>query len=410
MFIQRFLARQDFFSDVENDWYRTPDRCKFRLSCIWDESKMIGKRDWHIKQYIIWLRLLAKRLWRQPAYIGLLVLIPILGYAVSAMEQGERGGAEVSVCVEKGTWSSQIKDGLQTQNADSVLEFVLCDDAETVEYSVVSGTADCGFVIPADIEERVMEEDWRKCITVYETAESSITGMAKERISGVIFQLYSEQCYGDYMEQISKDIAEFAVDAYEVHLTDDSTFGFRYMNDNQYSQYNSDADGTYDTAVFPIKGVLAVVIFISGMCGMLEYDKDRQDKRFLRIAPNWLTYAVDVWMTTLFVSVAVVVCLWISDGVRAWDEGFSIAELLSVWSVNVWLSQIGQLIVYQCIIVLYCSILSMILRRPETIAAAIPILSLGSLVCAPVFINLGAYLPVFAVLEKLFPVTYYLKM
>lgn len=361
-----------------------------------------------IKQYIIWLRLLAKRLWRQPACIGLLVLIPILGYAVSVMEQGERGGAAVSVCVENGTWNSQIADGLRREDVDSVLEFALCDDPETVEYSVVSGAADCGFVIHADIEERVMNGDWRKCITVYETAQSSITGMAKERISGVIFQLYSEQCYEDYMGQISEDIVDFAFDAYEVHLTDDSTFGFRYMNDNQYNLYNSDTDGTYDISVFPIKGVFAVVIFISGMCGMLEYDKDRQEKRFLRITPNWLTYGVDVWMPTVFVSAAVLICLWISDGVRVSNGRFSIGALLSVWNVGVWLSQIGQLIAYQCIIVLYCSILSIILKRQETIAAAIPILSLGSLVCAPVFVNLGTYLPIFAVLEKLFPVTYYL--
>lgn len=371
---------------------------------------MIGKRDQHIKQYIIWLRMLVKRLWRQPAYIGLLVLIPILGYAVSVMEQGERGGAAVSVCVEESTWSSRIVDGLKQEDADSVLEFTLCDDVETVEYSVVSSTADCGFVISADIEERVMGGDWKKCITVYETAQSSITGMAKERISGVIFQLYSEQCYEDYIGQISEDIVDFAMDAYEVHLADDSTFGFRYMNDNQYSQYNDDKSDTYDTSVFPIKGVFAVIIFISGMCGMLEYDKDRQEKRFLRLTPNWLTYGVDAWVPTVFVSAAVLVCLWISDAVRASDGNFSIAELMSVWSVNVWFSQIGHLTAYQCIIVLYCGILGIILRRPETIAAAIPILSLGNLVCAPVFVNLAAYLPVFAVLEKMFPVTYYLRM
>ena len=369
-----------------------------------------GKRRNRMKQYIIWIRLLARRLWRQPTYIGLLLLIPILGYAVSVMEQGEHGGAAVSVCVEESAWSSQIMDGLQAQDADGILEFILCDDAETTEYSVVSGTADCGFVIPADIEERVMDGGWRKCITVYETAESSITGMAKECISGVIFQLYSEQCYENYMEQISEDIVDFAVDAYEVHLADDSTFGFRYMNDDQYSQYSSDTDSINDTSVFPITVVFAVAIFISGMCGMLEYDKDRQEKRFLRIAPNWLTYEVDVWMPTVFVSAAVLVCLWISDGVQASDGGFSIGTLLSVWGMGIWLLQIGRLLVYQCIIVLYCSILSIILKRQEAVAAAIPILSLGSLVCAPVFVNLGAYLPVFAVLEKLFPVTYYLKM
>lgn len=369
-----------------------------------------GKKTLKIKQFVIWLRLLAKRLWRQPAYIGLLLLIPILGYAVTMMEQGERGGASVAICVEEGAWSSEIVGGLQAQETDSVLEFTFCDDADAVERSVMSDAADCGFVIPADIEEAVLDEDWRKCITVYETSGSSITGMAKERISEVVFKLYSEQRYQEYMGQISEDIVDFAQDAYESHLVDGSTFEFRYMNDNQYSQYNSDTDGIYDISVFPVKGVFAVIIFISGMCGMLEYDTDKREKRFIRMAPNWMTYIVNIGISTFFVSIAVLICLWISDGVQYSGGQFSVRAILSVWDADMWLSQIGRLIVYQCVVVLYCCILGIILRRRETIAAAIPILSLGSLVCAPVFIRLAAYVPIFVVLEKLFPVTYYLMM
>ena len=52
----------------------------------------------------------------------------------------------------------------------------------------------------------------------------------------------------------------------------------------------------------------------------------------------------------------------------------------------------------------------MMLPRQETVAAAIPIVSLASLVCAPVFVRLAAYIPVFTVLEKLFPPTYYLML
>lgn len=363
-----------------------------------------------MKQYIIWLSLLAKRLCRQPVYIGLLVLIPILGYVISAIEQDEKSGARVVVCVEDGTWSEPILDGLRRQDADSVLIFEFCDDASETERLVVTGEADCGFVIEEDIREKVLAEDWRKCITVYETPASSVTGMAKERIGGVVFQLYSEYCYENYMAQISEEIVDFAIEAYEIHLVDGSTFGFRYENDNQYSQYNSDTSGTNDISVFPIKGVFAVIIFISGMCGMLEYDKDKKEKRFLRMAPNILTYLVDVWIPTVFLSAAVLICLWVSDAVHTADGQFSVNALLTVWNAGIWVSQIGRLIIYQCIIVLYCCILGIFLKRQETIAAAIPILSLGSLVCAPVFVRLAAYVPIFAVLEKLFPVTYYLRM
>lgn len=363
-----------------------------------------------MRQYGIWLWLLSKRLWRQPVYIGLLLLIPILGCAVSIMEHGETSGVVAAVCVEQGTWSGQITDGLINGETDSAINFEFCDNAAEAERLVMSGEADCGFVIPSDIEELVMKDDWRKCITVYETSASSITGMAKERISGVVFQLYSEQCYTNYMGQISEEIVDYAWEAYEDHLVDGSTFGFRYEYDDQYSQYNSDTNDVYDASVFPVKGVLAVVIFISGMCGMLEYDKDKREKKFLRLAPNMLTYIVDIWISTVSVSAAALLCLWVSDAVRSAGGQFSIGTMLSVWSIGMWLSQIGRLIAYQCIIVIYCCILGILLRRQETIAAAIPIMSLGSLVCAPVFIRLAAYLPIFAVLEKLFPVTYYLRM
>ncbi len=359
------------------------------------------------KQYGVWLWLLVKRWWRQPACLLLFVLIPLLGCVVSAAEQGERGAA-VAVCVADGSWTAQISDGLQAQETDSALVYVFCADAAETEEKVLRGEADCGFVIPADIEERVMSGDFRKCITAYETESSSITGMARERIAEVIFRQYAEQNYMAYLSRLSSDAADFAWNAYEKHLTDGSTFAFRYLYDDQYSQSDAAADDSYDTTVFPVKGVFAVVIFIGGMCGMLEYDRDLQEKRFLRLAPRMLTYIVDVWLPTFFLSASALICLWLTDGGYASRGRSGFGGLLCAWSIRVWLSQAWRLIAYQGIIVVYCSMLHLFLRRRETIAAAIPLLSLGCLVCAPVFVRLAAYMPLFAVLEKFFPVTYYL--
>ena len=377
------------------------------------ESPEGGRRLPRRKQYGIWLRLLVKRLWRQPAYLLLLVLLPVLGCAVSVVEQGDKSGAAVAVCVADGSWAAQITDGLRAQEADSVLTYVFCGDEAETEDKVLYGEADCGFVIPEDIEERVMESDWHRCVTAYETDASSITGMAKERIAEVIFRQYSEQSYRAYLSELQPDAIAFAWDAYENHLADGSTFGFHYLYDDQYSQSEDDTDAaydTYDTTVFPLKGVFAVVIFIGGMCGMLEYDRDLQEKRFFRLAPNVLTYIVNVWLPTVFLSAAALVCLWLTDGIRAAGGQGGLDGMLSVWSAEMWLAQIGRLVVYQGMIVGYCLVLRLFLRRRETVAAAIPLLTLGCLVCAPVFIRLAAYVPVFAVLEKFFPVTYYLRL
>lgn len=366
------------------------------------------------KQYKIWICLLAKRLWKQPVYIGLLVLIPLMGYVAGIMERGERSGTAVAVCVEDGEWRDEIIALLTEQEEDSVLRFEFCDDRDQVQRRVAGEEADCGFVIAEKIEEKAAGGSWRKAIEVYETASSSITGMAKERIAGVIFRLYSEERYMEYMGSISEEAAEYAMEAYETYLMDGRTFGFHYLYDDSYSQYKSDMgdgnDNVVSAAVFPVKGVFGVLIFIAGMCGMLEYEKDKKEKRFVRLAPNALTYLVDIWIATFFISVAVLVCLWISEGFRSCGDIFSPGRILTVWDAGVWMKQILNLAAYQCIVAGYCVILRVLLRRQELIAASIPILTLGSLVCAPVFIRLGTYLPVFAVLEKLFPVSYYLMM
>lgn len=416
----------------------------------YSEVEMHRVEKGRIKQYLVWLRLLMKRLLKQPAFISLLVLIPVLGYAVGILEQGGSNGAVVAVCVEESEWSGQITEKLQELSAQntaggSVLQYEFYDSDIEIEQAVLRSEADCGFVIAEDIVQRVKEDDWHKSIVVYETASSSITGMAKERIAGVIFQQYSEDRYQEYMEDTvqsedftaesePEEILTFAQQAYESHLVDGSTFSFTYGEKNAdgvrqngnsrdekgvdlSSQCNSDTNVGNDTSVFPIKGVFAVLIFISGMCGMLEYEKDKREKRFLRLTPNWVTYVVNVWIPTIFASLAVLLCLWMTDALqyRADYEAAGIIPgmgeaLLRVWSPGMWCREIAHLVIYQCIIVLYCSILRVILRRQETIAAAIPIMALGSLVCAPVFIRLAMYVPLFGVLEKLFPVTYYLML
>lgn len=366
------------------------------------------------KQYRIWIMLLLKRLWRQPVYLGLLVLIPLLGYGIGVLEQGDRGGAVVAVCVEKGAWSEEIEGSLKEQEKNSVLRFLFCEDHSQVERYVIREEADCGFVLPADLKEKTEDGDWRKCITVYETDASSITGMAKERIAGVVFRLYAEACYEKYMGQISTSAVEFAKEVYEEHLADDSTFEFQYLFYDSNSQFQSDMDDGNDksvnAAVFPVKGIFAVMIFIAGMCGMLEYEKDKKEKKFLRMASSALTYVVDVGISTVMPAAAVLFCLWLSDGMHACGSSLSVGSVLSVWNAGMWGRQILSLMVYQGIIIGYCVLLRVILHRQETIAAAIPVLTAGSLLCAPVFIRLGTYIPVFVVLEKLFPVSYYLLL
>ncbi len=390
-----------------------------------------SKKNDRTVPYRIWIGLLIKRQLKRPSFWGLLLAVPLLGYGAAQLEQEEDGGIVAAVCVEDGGFGEQIGLALGKENPSADMEgpegdraensgivrFVFCDTKEEVERQVARQEADCGFYIPSDIEKRMLTGDWRGSIESYETDASSITGIAKERIAAVLFRHYSEQMYEEYMEAQAESIGageeflSFAQEAYEKHLVDGSTFSFSYkkadqMQSDPNSQLESDAAVENDMSVFPVKGVFSVLIFVSGMCGMLEYEKDKKEKRFLRLIPNWMTYTVNIVIYTGFTSLAVLFCLRLVDGVWYASDNSAAA----VWNAAMWAKQIAGLLGYQLVILFYCSIIKIVLRSQEAVATAIPVLALGCLVCCPVVVRLAAYVPLFRVLEKLFPATYYLMM
>lgn len=363
--------------------------------------------------YLTWLLLLGKRLLKQPAFLLLLLAIPLFSYGVKRMEQEEMGTALVAVCIEDGTWQERLTDLLmmeneerkkseedeKEQNTTEILQVAFYETPQQVEHIVLRGKADCGFVIPAQIEEELVTGNWKGVVDCYETPASSFAAIAREKIAGALFQLYAEEKYTDYIEEtVGRDAVDFAWNAYEMHRLDGSTFSFHYERTGKVENENEKAGeeerkteitgragtGNGWETVFPLRGILATLIFLSALCGMLEYEKDKKEKRFVRLVPGYVNFVADVWIPTIFTSGMAVLCLGIGE--------------------------IGRLLVFQFILILYCSIIRMVLRGREMVAVAIPILITGSLVCSPVFIRLASYVPLFAILEKLFPTTYYLLL
>ncbi|MDE7017365.1 MAG: hypothetical protein K2P65_07270, partial [Lachnospiraceae bacterium] len=184
------------------------------------------------------------------------------------------------------------------------------------------------------------------------------------------------------------------------------------------------ADGTAEkeksaSSGFRLKGILALCIFLSGLCGLLTDWEDRKEKRFMRVAPDWMTTIVNIWVPTLYTSLIALFCLILTrqlpipflgmngeSGTLTGLGGFGTTAGVMLCIGK----ELCHLVFYQFLIVVYCSIIRLLVRRQELIAAAIPILTLASMICSPVWIRLSLYLPAFRILEKFFPATYYLLL
>ena len=380
-----------------------------------DGHKSAGREEGiSVRTYLFWCYLMMKRMIKKPAYLLLLLALPILSAAMMRLEQSgdDSAGVTVGILFEKEgqteipqddkEWNQKFFTFLSEQ--DSVIQFRLYEKSASLLRDIEKGELDCGVVVPVEIRERIMTDLWQGSITVYKTSSTSVTEIVKERIASAVFTFYSEESYVNYVENSNifqetveansdrtEEIREFAVKAYETHLTDGSTFAFQYHGE---SYDNNTEEQVTDTANpgFRLKGVLAVCIFLSGLCGLLTDWNDRRERRFVRMAPEWVTTAVNIWVPTIYTSV------------------ISLLSLLLAGQITGIGKELCHLVFYQFLIVVYCSIIRVIIRKQEQLAAAIPILTLASIVCCPVWIRLAVYLPVFHVLEKLFPVTYYLMM
>lgn len=388
-----------------------------------------------MKRYLIWFSLMMKRMIKKPAFVLLLFVMLLSAIAFSKAEQGERTGNVVGIMIEEEqeetgtgeeTWNRRLLSVFaEPEVRDGIFVFRVYENREHLIRDVERGELACGIVLPGDLEERLHAGTWQDSVMIYETSSASMTEIVKERIASEIFTLYAEESYVNYIENTEvfsqdeknengvtrKEIISFAQEAYEMHLADGSTFAFSYHGDDSIAQSEKK---TAETPTFRLRGILAVCIFLSGLCGLLTDWKDRAEKRFVRIAPDWVTTAVNVWVPTIYTSFITLLCL-ITISQAAWQLDWQFVGAEDVTGGGAWGGlfigigkEVCHLLFYQFLIVCYCSIIRLLLRKQETIAAAVPILTFASIICSPVWIRLAVYIPFFRVLEKLFPATYYL--
>ena len=394
-----------------------------------------------MKTYVIWFRLMMKRTIKKPVFLLFLLILPLMSFLIDRMGQGESEGMAVGIClegedgkIETEEWEAKVNEpGAEAgktaeedmqqafltalQEQEGILQFRIYEEEAEMQEGVEKGELDCGALLHRDLWNGLAAGAWQETITLYVTASSGMTEIVKEKIASAVFTIYSEKNYRDYIAQSEafaeagekaarEDIVSFADAAYETHLLDGSTFAFQYLG-NSGGGIRETGQEAVQAVSFRLRGILAVCIFLSGLCGLLTDWKDRAEKRFVRFAPPVMTTMVNIWIPTIYTSAAALFSLLLTKQTAFFTSGYSGGKMGLLADIG---KETGALLFYQFLIVIYCSIIRVVLKKQEAVAAAIPLLTLASIVCCPVWIRLAVYLPFFRVLEKFFPVTYYLLL
>ena len=347
-------------------------------------------------RYLNYIKIFCKRLLTKPLYIIIILLIPILAFSVKHFSNKEDTSLNIAIYNEG---NDELSEGMTNYllELNGTVHFYECDNADEVYDRVKHRKSDSGFIIPADLSERMEKDVTLGAVKCVISPGSTMPSVAKEFVITAFIQTYAFDILrdytinsGDFSDMSNEDIEKELREYYNKYITSDDTFKFNFKNDYIKAESISLVP---DLLISSTSGIFAVFIFITALAGTIMLYKDYSDGVFVLYKPfrrSILAY-IDICVPT-FICLIVVM----------------FGTLIGAFSDNIIIDSIRGLG-----FVLLCSGLCLILKNiipsATIFGSALPVFLIGSMLFCPVFIDISIFIPKLTTLKYLFPVTYYLN-
>ena len=351
-----------------------------------------------MKKISLWFFLLVKRQLKNIVLLIFLIGLPLCAFIITHIPKAlESGTPRIGIVlldmdpISVSTANALISD-------TSVLEFYTCDSAEALYKSIENGDTDCGYIFSKDLTAQLDNKSYKGCITLIKNSSEFISSLSNEILFSALFRVYGKNIATNYISgsslfsSIKASAIKMSNEKYDYYVNGAATFHI------DFDTLSTDGDTSSLNAIqvekssFPIRGILAILIFIAGLFGCVQWLKDSENGVF---AP--MSYSFQRISRILYIIIPTLL--------------FAISSLITIYLANVqvapWI-ELKSMFFYILLIIVFCSLLSYIVRKSTLLISLIPIFIIGSLVLCPIFINMAAFLPITNILNKLFLPYYYL--
>lgn len=330
-------------------------------------------------------------------------------------------GAEIG----KLAYSIQLLDGIEYKlqeartdmTSDSRLfQYIKYTEIDKMKEDVMTGELSCGIVFDEDFAKRLAEQDYRHCIKLYLPEGMNVGGMVQEDVFARVYQAYSAVWYAELLEQQGYQIApEEVLQKFSEYQKEGKVFAVEYEEYGRADEevQNAAGSGKDISSVLSVRSVLAFLTFLSASLGALDGGRDRKRGAGKGICcPNTLAAAeagAPVLPSTLFLAAGMIYTdIKTISVLYAGRAAGPADDMLGGLMQKVILPELCSAFVYGSILWLLAMFFGRIV--PEKLLEGImPCFLLITVLCCPVFFDLGETIPVIDGLSKLFPVTWYLE-
>lgn len=347
-----------------------------------------------MKRFLMWLFLLNKRLYKKPAFIAVLVLIPLLVAAMGIVSRSDSGFINIALAQENpdDEISSTIVSELLSGNR--LIRFTEYDQPSAAVNAVSMGGADAAWIFPADMQKKVerfvdsrFASDY--VVSVVEREQNVALRLSHEKLSGVLFKYCSNTLYINYIRenvpQLDGLSEEQLMKYYDDFIMDGELFSFEYPK-NSSSAQNVQNIGYL---LAPMRGMLAVVVVLCGLSAAVFYIQDERNGTFSWIPQRKRSL---VAFASQFITVVNV----------------SAVMLISLGVIGLTVSlarEVLMLLLFALCTTLFCMVLSQIFHSVKSLGTVSPLAVVIMIAVCPVFFDIKSL----RVLQFAFPPTYYIN-
>lgn len=336
---------------------------------------------------LLWLAMLSKRLYKKPAFLVLLALIPVLVLGYVSVAAGESGVVHVGlVCQEEDPITQEIFDELQT--GSELLTFRYFADLRDAQSLLKSGKLDAIWLFPGNMEEKIEKFTQNNFssnafITVQEREDSVALMLSREKLNSTVYPHIANRVYVHFLRNLAPELS---------HLSDRQLLDYYFATDLSVNLFEFEgAAGQKKTGYLlsPLRGLLGTLILLCALAAEMYYISDEKRGVFGWISRRWrfLPELGCQITAVLHISAACLICLAVcglAGNIR---------------------TELAVLFLYS----LCCSLLAMALRQLcgslKALSILLPLIIVLVLVICPVFFDLGALRPA----QYLLPPTYYIN-
>jgi ABC-2 type transport system permease protein len=352
-----------------------------------------------MRQLILLLVLTIKEHIKKPVFLAFLICMP-LAAALFFYLPDNFSTAEISIGIYAAKADNLTEEIMnELLQKDGMIHFISYEYVEAMQSDIMTGKISCGYCFPENLSGKLADEEFKAAITVLCASNSDITvSLANEMIFSVLLKHYGYDMMYNYAVGNSLLQGEEALFApmlkelYASYSAGDSTFHVEFDTVSSDDSFLTLEEIEVSNSLFPLRGILAILIFTAGLFGSLKYLRNRSAGTFVTMPSMCRIAAAYFYPFTLclLTAISAIPTLYIS--------GFSYGLA----------HDCIQMFFYICMITIFCVILSHILCRETLFAAAIPVCSIICLIVCPVFVNIAPLIPQIKVLRWFLPPMYFL--